>query len=605
MSRIAVLVGRKENRRLLAERLRAQHYNVIAPDSPLALDEPYDLGILDTQALNSLWDYVNARTKADRPLFLPFLLLASKQDTEGIQRGWEVVDEFIALPVQEAELLARVRALLRARDLSLDLHNRSTELQAVLDANPDLHYWLDDEDRIVRYHAKDESEFYARPEAFLGHTFMDYLPPGAAASLGAACEHTRATGELSATEYVFDTPSGTRTREARVVSLPENQLLVIVRDITSMRATEHSLHESVSMLRATLDSTADGILAVDSSGGIANFNARFTEMWRLPQHILNSRSDRLVLEFVMDQLVEPQAFLDKVADLYAEPEAESADVLKFKDGRIFERYSRPERLDGKCVGRVWSFRDVTDRIEAIEELRKHTENLARSNAELQQFAYVASHDLQEPLRMVTSYVQLLRKRYQGRLDEDADTFIQFAVDGALRMQKLIGGLLEYSRVGTRAKPFVPVDSEAALSEAVSNLQAAIEEAGAVITHGPLPEVVADAVQLVQLLQNLIANAIKFRGVEPPRIAIRCEGTDGEWVFSVQDNGIGIAPEHQQRVFQVFERLHTEAEYPGTGIGLAVCRRIAERHGGRIWVESEVGKGTTFFFAIRPGPRIAR
>jgi light-regulated signal transduction histidine kinase (bacteriophytochrome) len=234
--------------------------------------------------------------------------------------------------------------------------------------------------------------------------------------------------------------------------------------------------------------------------------------------------------------------------------------------------------------------------------RRLTRELSAANKDLQQFAYVASHDLQEPLRMVTSFVQLLADRYRGKLDKDADEFIGFAVDGATRMQALIEGLLDYSRVGTRGKELERTDSETVLQQAEQNLKVAVEESGAEITHDPLPTVTGDDMQLTELLQNLIANAIKFRGAdEPPRIHVSAELKEGEWVFSVRDNGIGIAQADMGRLFQIFTRLHARDEYPGTGIGLAVCKRIVERHGGRIWVESEPGKGSTFYFTIPDRP----
>ena len=261
-----------------------------------------------------------------------------------------------------------------------------------------------------------------------------------------------------------------------------------------------------------------------------------------------------------------------------------------------------------------------ERKRAEETLRERTEALERSNKELEQFAYVASHDLQEPLRMVSSYVQLLARRYKGRLDADADDFIGFAVDGANRMQTLINDLLTYSRVGTRGKSFELTDCEAVLAHALTNLEVAIEESGALVPHDSLPTVMADRSQLVQLFQNLIDNAIKFRSEEPPRVhisATRGSGIGGRgwndkprtpnpeprtpipepWLFSVRDNGIGMEPEFYERIFIIFQRLHGIGEYPGTGIGLAVCKKIVERHGGRIWVESKVGKGTTFWFTI--------
>ncbi len=230
-------------------------------------------------------------------------------------------------------------------------------------------------------------------------------------------------------------------------------------------------------------------------------------------------------------------------------------------------------------------------------LREKTEKLARSNEDLEQFAYVASHDLQEPLRMVTSYVQLLAKRYGGKLDADANEFIDFAVDGAVRMRKLINDLLTYSRVGTQGKELSPTDSEAALAQSVKDLEVTIEENGALVTHDPLPMVMADRPQLGQLFQNLIGNAIKFRGTEPPRVHISASRNGKGWIFSVRDNGIGIAPEYSERIFIIFQRLHGRQEYAGTGIGLAICKKIVERHGGHIWVESDLGKGATFCFSL--------
>jgi light-regulated signal transduction histidine kinase (bacteriophytochrome) len=244
--------------------------------------------------------------------------------------------------------------------------------------------------------------------------------------------------------------------------------------------------------------------------------------------------------------------------------------------------------------------ELDERRRAEQLLARHAEELTRSNAELEQFAYVASHDLQEPLRMVSSFTQLLGKRYRGKLDQDADEFIGYAVDGATRMQRLINDLLAYSRVGTRGKPFKPTDCTIIFREARDNLMKAIEESSAVITQAPLPMVRGDEVQLIQLFQNLLANAIKFRSQESPQIQVSAERRGQEWVFAIKDNGIGIASEHQARIFSIFQRLHHRSEYPGTGIGLAICKKIVERHGGRIWVESQPGEGSTFYFSIPGG-----
>ncbi len=230
-------------------------------------------------------------------------------------------------------------------------------------------------------------------------------------------------------------------------------------------------------------------------------------------------------------------------------------------------------------------------------VKERTAELARSNAELEQFAYIASHDLQEPLRMISSYVQLLEKRYKGKLDQDADDFISYASDGALRMQRLINDLLAYSRVGTRGKNFEKVDLEAALAQALENLHLAVKEKKAIVTHDPLPSAYGDSGQLTQVFQNLIDNAIKFAREQPPTVHITAEIEGGECFCSVKDHGIGIASEFLNKLFMLFQRLHTRKEYLGTGIGLAICKRIIERHGGKIWVESNPNEGSTFYFTI--------
>ncbi len=244
-----------------------------------------------------------------------------------------------------------------------------------------------------------------------------------------------------------------------------------------------------------------------------------------------------------------------------------------------------------------TIQDITERKQAEEALQWTAEELARSNEDLGQFAYVASHDLQEPLRMVTGFMQLLQKKYANRLDADADQFIEYAVDGAKRMQTLISDLLAYSRVGTRGRELAPTNVEAALQRALDNLRASIDEAGAEITHGNLPNVHGDGTQLAQLFQNLIGNALKFRGAAPPIIHVDARRESDRWVFSVHDNGIGIAPEFRERVFLIFQRLHTRQQYAGTGIGLAICKKIVDRHGGQIWVESQLGEGATFYFTL--------
>ncbi len=246
-------------------------------------------------------------------------------------------------------------------------------------------------------------------------------------------------------------------------------------------------------------------------------------------------------------------------------------------------------------------RMAADRKRAEEQLKQHAKELARSNQELQQFAYVASHDLQEPLRMVSNYVQLLARRYEGKLDDDADEFIQFAVTGATRMKTLIDDLLEYSHVGTKGKPFKTTDCDRVLTTALTNLSLRLEETGAIVTRDSLPQVLGDDTQLEKLFQNLLSNAIKFHGNDPPRIHISAVKQENEWIFSVADNGIGIKPEFMERIFVIFQRLHNKDANSGTGIGLAICKKIVERHDGRIWVESKKDAGSTFYFTLPVDP----
>jgi light-regulated signal transduction histidine kinase (bacteriophytochrome) len=240
---------------------------------------------------------------------------------------------------------------------------------------------------------------------------------------------------------------------------------------------------------------------------------------------------------------------------------------------------------------VWS------RCRARTPRNSPTEELTRSNTELEQFAYVASHDLQEPLRMMASFAQLLAERYKTGLGPDADEFIDDIVDGAARMQRLINDLLSYSRIGRRARDFTPIDCTAVDETVYANLRAAIEESGAMVLTDALPIVMADETQLVQLFQNLLDNAIKFRGDKPVLIDVGAERRGDDWLFRVRDNGIGIEPQYVERIFLIFQRLHGRSQYPGTGIGLAIAKKIVERHAGRIWVESAAGKGSTGYFTL--------
>jgi len=262
----------------------------------------------------------------------------------------------------------------------------------------------------------------------------------------------------------------------------------------------------------------------------------------------------------------------------------------------------PEVVDGDVASLRGAVQDITERKRREQRLEELVGRLETSNERLEQFAYAASHDLQEPLRMVSSYLQLIEQRYGDALDEDGEEFLEYAVDGAERMRDMIDGLLKYSRVETRGDPLEPVELDAVFQNVLEDLQMRVDESDAEISAEPLPRVEGDAGQLRQVFQNLVKNAIEYSGDEPPRIRVSAERDGPEWIVSVRDEGIGIEPEYRERVFEVFERLHDSGDYSSTGVGLALCERIIERHGGRIWVESEPGKGSTFHFTVRDASR---
>jgi light-regulated signal transduction histidine kinase (bacteriophytochrome) len=254
--------------------------------------------------------------------------------------------------------------------------------------------------------------------------------------------------------------------------------------------------------------------------------------------------------------------------------------------------------DGHLIGSVHVAHDITERKRIEDELRKTVAELRRSNQDLEQFAYVASHDLQEPLRNVTLFSQLFLRKYGDTISGEGKEYLDFVIEGSTRMSTLIHDLLDFSRITTRGEAFVPVDMNNAVEDACTNLQALIQESESSVTYDHLPVVNADPVQIRQVFQNLIDNAVKYRSAEPPRVHIAAEQQNGEWIFSVKDNGIGIAPEYHEKIFQLFKRLHTRQKYSGTGIGLSLVKKIIERHGGRIWVDSAEGRGATFFFTLR-------
>ena len=368
------------------------------------------------------------------------------------------------------------------------------------------------------------------------------------------------------------------------------------RDITWNKRAEEALRDSRALYYSLVESLPVNVFRKDLAGKFSFGNRLFCETLGKPLEEIIGKTD---FDLFPKELAEKYRGDDKAVGETREVFEDIEEHQKPDGERIYVEVLKAPVYNsrGEVVGIQGIFWDVTEKKRAEEELKRTAAELTRSNAELEQFAYIASHDLQEPLRMVASYTQLLAKRYKNKLDSDADDFIEYVVDGASRMRVLIDDLLTYSRIGTHGRPFEPTDCEEVLERVFANLQMAIHESGAIVTHNHLPTVTADPSQLEQLLQNLIRNAIKFHSEEPPRVHVSAEENATEWLFSVRDNGIGIDPEYANRIFVIFQRLHGRGEYPGTGIGLAVCKKIVQRHGGRIWVESQPGKGSTFYFTI--------
>ena len=406
---------------------------------------------------------------------------------------------------------------------------------------------------------------------------------------------------LPSLDTVLRTKSGRPIEVSIAPSLIRNYsgeplgVLVIASDITEQRQAEKRF-------RLAVESSPTGMIMIRSNGIIVLINAEVERMFGYAKdELLGQSVDVLVPErhrnghgeFRAEYTLEPESrAMGAGRDLFA----------RRKDGSEFpvEIGLNPIPQPGEPLI-LASVVDISERKAVQQELERQKAELERSNADLEQFAYVASHDLKEPLRMVASYTSLLAERYKSQLDERANKYIDYAVEGAKRMQQLISDLLDFSRVGTHAKPLEPVDTNVLVAKVIRGLRAIITDNGANVTHGELPVVNADETQLGMVFQNLIGNAVKFRAERAPEVRIDARYSDNHWLFSVADNGIGIDKQYSSRIFQMFQRLHERGKYDGSGIGLAIVKKIVERHGGQVWFDSVPGEGTTFYFTVPAMP----
>ena len=529
--------------------------------------------------------------------------------------GSEFPIEIMLSPLESAEgilVTAAIRDISVRKAAEKHLAQMEGRYRGLLEAAPDAMVVVNQGGEIVLLNVQAEKQFgYSRDE-LVGKKVKSLIPEGFAERLIADDLRTAADALAqqigTGLELIGRRKNGSEFPIEIMLSPLESAEGILVtaaiRDISVRKAAEKHLAQMEGRYRGLLEAAPDAMVVVNQGGEIVLLNVQAEKQF-------GYRRDELVGQ-KMKSLI-PEGFAERlIADALRSAEDALAQqigtgielIARRKDGSDFPieiMLSPLESAEGILV--TAAIRDITARKAGEANLLVKVQELKRSNEELGQFAYIASHDLQEPLRMVASYTQLLSRRYKGKLDADADEFISFAVDGASRMQRLIQDLLAYSRVGTKGKDLLNTSSEEALQQALINLRGAIEESSALVTHDPLPAVMADEMQLVQLFQNLVGNAIKYQNPGTPRIHVSAVRSVGKkWIFSVKDNGLGIDPQYFERIFGMFQRLHKREEFAGTGIGLAICKKIVERHGGSISVESRPGQGATFRFSLAAGER---
>jgi PAS domain S-box-containing protein len=521
-----------------------------------------------------------------------------------------VVTSLVILAVfVELRMRRRETASVAARDLV----RMEVRYRGLLEAAPDAMVVVNERGEIVLLNVRAEHQFGYRRDELLGQPVTNLIPSGFAERLIA--DGTRTAAEALAQQIGTGIELTARRKDGsefpiEIMLSPLDSasgilVTAAIRDISVRHAAAIHLAEVMEgRYRGLLEAAPDAMLLVNPAGEIVLVNVQAEKQFGYPRDALLGQ----VVTTIIPGAVTGELVARALASVESPVELAAGEAIELQ-GRHRNGTAYPIEImlsplvsaEGMLV--TVAIRDITQRKRVKAELLRTMQELNRSNEELGQFAYLASHDLQEPLRMVASYTQLLAKRYAGKLDADADEFIAFAVDGANRMQRLIQDLLTYSRVGTKNRDLVEISSEAALEQAIANLHGAIADSGALVTHDPLPAVIADDGQLTQVFQNLVGNAIKYQKREEiPRIHVSStQSGDRRWTFSVKDNGIGVDEQYFGKIFGMFQRLHKREEFAGTGIGLAICKKIVERHGGTISIESRPGAGSTFRFNL-PGNR---
>jgi PAS domain S-box-containing protein len=499
--------------------------------------------------------------------------------------------------------------LRESKDQYRDLEGK---YRGLIEAAPDAMVVVNTYGKIVLLNVQAEKQFGYRRDELLGQKVTNIIPAGFAERLIA--DGTRSATEALAQQIgagieltALRKDSSEFPIELMLSPLESAEGILVtaaIRNISVRRAADKHLAAMEARYRGLLEAAPDAMVVVNTDGEIVLLNVQAEKQFGYRRdELLGQKVTNIIPVGFAERLIADD--LRSAEDALAQKIGAGIELTALrKDGSEFPveiMLSPLQSTEGILI--TAAIRDITKRKGVEFQLLKTVEELNRSNEELGQFAYIASHDLQEPLRMVASYTQLLSRRYKGKLDADADEFIAFAVDGASRMQRLIQDLLAYSRVGTKGRDLLATASDAALQQALTNLHGAIQESGALVTYEALPTVMADEAQLVQLFQNLVGNAIKYQSAGVPKVHISAARNNGKkWIFAVQDNGLGIDPRYFKKIFGMFQRLHKREEFAGTGIGLAICKKIVERHGGKISVESQPGRGSTFRFALTESER---
>jgi len=529
--------------------------------------------------------------------------------------GSEFPIEIMLSPLESAEgilVTAAIRDISVRRAAEKHLGQMEGRYRGLLEAAPDAMVVVNPGGDIVLLNVQAEKQFGYRRDELVGQKVKNIIPEGFAERLVA--DELRSAADALAQQIGTGIELSGRRKdgsefpiEIMLSPLESAEGILVtaaIRDISVRRAAESHLAQMEGRYRGLLEAAPDAMVVVNRRGEIVLLNVQAERQFGYHRdELVGQRMKNIIPEGFAERLISDG--LRSPEDALAQKIGTGIELIgRRKDGSEFPielMLSPLESAEGVLV--TAAIRDITTRKTAETHLIHKVEELNRSNEELGQFAYIASHDLQEPLRMVASYTQLLSRRYKGKLDSEADDFISFAVDGANRMQRLIQDLLAYSRVGTKGTDLLDYSSEDALQQALINLRAPIGDSGALVTHDPLPTVLADEMQLIQLFQNLVGNAIKYQSPGVPVIHVSAAmNVEKKWIFSIRDNGLGIDPQYFEKIFGMFQRLHKREEFAGTGIGLAICKKIVERHGGNISVESQPGHGSTFRFTLEAGER---